>query len=58
MHAGARSSYRDYVKTTLDYAHQHRDAIREFGRFPHRNMVVGRISTPAEEDWLAEGGGF
>ena len=58
LHAGARSSYRDYVKTTLDYAHQHRDAIREFGRFPHRNMVVGRISTPAEEDWLAEGGGF
>ena len=54
----ARDGFSDYVKTTLDYAHQHRDAIRQFGRFPHRNKVVGRQSTPEELEWLAEGGGF
>ena len=37
----------------------HRDAIRQFGRFPHRNAILGRISTPAEEVYLAEpGAGF
>ncbi len=41
------------------YAEAHRDVIREFGRFPHRNAVLGRASTPAEEDYLAKpGSGF
>lgn len=42
----------------VDFAHRHRDVIREFGRFPHRNAVLGRTSTPAEEAWLKAGGGF
>ena len=37
----------------VDYAVQHRDIIREFGRFPHRNAILGRRNTPAEEAWLA-----
>ncbi|KAL2857313.1 DUF924-domain-containing protein [Aspergillus pseudoustus] len=36
----------------------HRDPIVRFGRFPHRNLVLGRISTPEEEKFLKEGKGF
>jgi uncharacterized protein (DUF924 family) len=45
-------------KGTIDYAWQHWHVIRRFGRFPHRNAVLGRASTPAEAAWLAAGGGF
>jgi uncharacterized protein (DUF924 family) len=42
-----------------DYAIRHRDVIEKFGRFPHRNAIVGRTSTPGEERYLAEpGAGF
>jgi len=41
----------------LKYAELHRDAIRRFGRFPHRNEILGRQSTPEEIVYL-EGGGF
>lgn len=54
----ARDEFRDFAKNTLNYAHQHLDVIRQFGRFPHRNAAVGRESTEAEKEWLAEGGGF
>jgi uncharacterized protein (DUF924 family) len=36
----------------VGYAEQHRDVIRRFGRFPYRNAVLGRISTPAEMEYL------
>lgn len=42
----------------LDYAVVHRDVIARFGRFPHRNRALGRISTPEEQAWLDAGGGF
>jgi uncharacterized protein (DUF924 family) len=42
----------------LQYAHAHRDVIRRFGRFPHRNQALARISTPEEQAWLNAGGGF
>jgi len=43
----------------LDYAHQHHDVIERFGRFPHRNAVLGRADTPAERDYLdSPGSGF
>jgi uncharacterized protein (DUF924 family) len=38
------------------YALTHHDAIRRFGRFPHRNAILGRATTPAEEAYLASGG--
>jgi uncharacterized protein (DUF924 family) len=41
----------------LNYARLHADLINRFGRFPHRNKVMGRISTPEETAYLA-GGGF
>jgi len=40
----------------LDYAHLHAGLIARFGRFPHRNAVMGRLSTPEETAYLAEGG--
>lgn len=43
----------------LDYAERHRDVIRRFGRFPHRNRALGRQSTAAELAYLAQpGSGF
>jgi uncharacterized protein (DUF924 family) len=43
----------------LDYARRHRDAIRRFGRFPHRNAALGRRSTPEELEYLSQpGAGF
>ena len=42
----------------LHYAQRHRDVIVRFGRFPHRNWVLGRVSTAEEQAWLDAGGGF
>jgi len=41
---------------SLRHARAHRDIIRRFGRFPFRNAVLGRASTPEEEAWMAAGG--
>ena len=38
--------------TNLEYAKHHREIIRRFGRFPHRNAILGRHSTPEELDYL------
>jgi uncharacterized protein (DUF924 family) len=40
----------------LDYARQHQSIIERFGRFPHRNAVLGRESTPDEMAFLAQPG--
>ena len=43
----------------LDYAHRHRGVIARFGRFPHRNPILGRASSPEELQYLAlPGSGF
>lgn len=44
--------------TALDYAIQHRDIIARFGRFPHRNAVLGREATPEETTFLTTHPGF
>ena len=41
----------------LKWAELHTDIIRRFGRFPHRNKVLGRLTTPEEQAFL-DGGGF
>jgi uncharacterized protein (DUF924 family) len=38
------------------YADQHADIIRRFGRFPHRNAVLGRAATLEEQAFLTNGG--
>jgi uncharacterized protein (DUF924 family) len=40
----------------LDFAERHRAIIRRFGRFPHRNDILGRVSTAEEIAFLAEPG--
>jgi uncharacterized protein (DUF924 family) len=40
----------------LKWIHIHRDIIVRFGRFPHRNPLLGRATTPAEQAFLDEGG--
>jgi len=46
---------RGYFQNAADYARQHRDIVRRFGRFPHRNRVLGRNSTGEEMAYLADG---
>ena len=49
----------DFLAVTLDFAHKHLEVIERFGRFPHRNAVLGRVNTAAEQDYLAQpGAGF
>lgn len=43
-------------KADPKWAIEHRDIVARFGRFPHRNHVLGRVSTPDEEAFLAAGG--
>jgi len=38
------------------YATEHRDVIAKFGRFPHRNRALERVTTPAEQRFLDDGG--
>jgi len=40
----------------LDYARKHRDVVARFGRFPHRNEILGRPSTPDELEFLKQPG--
>ncbi len=40
----------------LDWAEKHRQVIRRFGRFPHRNAILGRVSTPVEIAFLQQPG--
>ena len=47
----------DALRGHDQWAHIHRDIIRRFGRFPHRNAVFGRTST-AEEQAFLDAGGF
>ena len=40
----------------LKWAELHADIIRRFGRFPHRNPALGRVTTPEEQKFLDDGG--
>ena len=41
---------------SLKWAEHHADIIRRYGRFPHRNQILGRSNTPEEQAFLNEGG--
>ena len=43
-------------ESTLRHAKNHRDIIKRFGRFPHRNPILGREMTKAENAFLKNGG--
>ncbi|WP_182085111.1 DUF924 family protein [Aureimonas sp. ME7] len=47
---------REIGEENVPFAIEHRDIIERFGRFPHRNRVLGRTSTPEEQAFLDSGG--
>jgi uncharacterized protein (DUF924 family) len=50
---------KDFDAEQRDYAQRHHDIVERFGRFPHRNAILGRESTPAEIEFLEQpGSGF
>ena len=48
--------YREAEDENLKYAERHADIIRRFGRFPHRNALLGRATTAEEQAYLDAGG--
>jgi uncharacterized protein (DUF924 family) len=51
--AGTRSPQNvGFWKFALDFAKRHVNAIEKYGRFPHRNAILGRASTDAEVEFL------
>jgi uncharacterized protein (DUF924 family) len=56
MAVNGPESVRPFLRRVLDFATKHRDLIRRFGRFPHRNAMLGRQSTPEEEAFLRDHG--
>jgi uncharacterized protein (DUF924 family) len=49
-------SSRERFANYVDYAVRHRDIVERFGRFPHRNEVLGRESTEEEREFLTQPG--
>jgi uncharacterized protein (DUF924 family) len=43
-------------RANMPFAREHREIIRRFGRFPHRNKALGRKTTPEEQEFLDNGG--
>jgi uncharacterized protein (DUF924 family) len=52
------STLKDYPECAsgVDYAYRHLHVIEKFGRFPHRNQILGRETTPAEAEFLKQPG--
>ena len=44
------------LETNYEFEIKHREIIERFGRYPHRNAVLGRASTPAELEFLSQPG--
>jgi uncharacterized protein (DUF924 family) len=44
------------IESVVDYAIRHLEIIERFGRFPHRNQMLGRETTPAEAEFLKQPG--
>jgi uncharacterized protein (DUF924 family) len=52
MSAAALPQWRPFAENTLQFARRHLEIVERFGRFPHRNTVLGRSSTPTEQAYL------
>jgi uncharacterized protein (DUF924 family) len=46
-------TFRQTFETITQFAELHRDIIEQFGRFPHRNKLLGRENTPEENEYLS-----
>ncbi len=47
------ATYRETFETILQFAELHRDIIAQYGRFPHRNQLLGRPNTKEEDEYLS-----
>ena len=56
LKANADSEWKPYVQQSIEGWTRHRNIVAEFGRFPHRNPILGRESTPAELEYINGGG--
>lgn len=52
----AASPWAEGMENFLNYAVQHRDIVVQWGRFPHRNAILDRASTPEEAEFLTKPG--
>lgn len=50
----SQEPWREYLAGMEKFARQHRMLIERFGRFPHRNIILGRANDPEEEEFLKE----
>lgn len=59
LERASRPAFRPLIRNSSDYARQHQKVITQFGRFPHRNKILGRDNTAAETEYLNQpGAGF
>jgi uncharacterized protein (DUF924 family) len=56
LHEQAAADERSLFAGFLDFAERHRRVIARFGRFPHRNVILGRVSSDEEQAFLREPG--
>lgn len=56
LEAEVPQAIKEMAKASLDFAHRHKEIIEKFGRFPHRNDILGRTSTEAEKAFLLQPG--
>jgi len=56
IHAAAEQLFRERAPGNIDYELRHKAIIDRFGRFPHRNAVLGRASSAEELAFLATPG--
>ncbi|MCL4157827.1 UNVERIFIED_CONTAM: hypothetical protein GTU68_065165, partial [Idotea baltica] len=54
LHEDARPEFKALTKSTLDYAYAHKAIIDRFGRYPHRNKILGRENTGEEAEFLKQ----
>ena len=53
---GEWAGYHRFTEVVLEFAWKHYVIIKQFGRFPHRNAVLGRQPTAEETKYLEDGG--
>lgn len=56
LHKQVSSGQQETFAGFVDFAKRHREVIRRFGRFPHRNRILERESTPEEIEFLKQPG--
>lgn len=56
LHADAPADLEKFVANSLGYAKRHAEIVVRFGRFPHRNEILGRASTAEEIEFLKQPG--